>query len=95
MGIKPFRTGLASTSSFTVVTADEVLRDLRAEVLSPTTEDLDRERKCWHYRTLSSISNYLLVAQTRIQVEHYTRQSTDVWVLREFTYPQDQSHAAI
>lgn len=60
------------------------------EVLSPSTEDFDRGRKFWHYRALPSLSDYLLVAQTRLQVEHYTRQSTDIWMLQDFTQPQDR-----
>lgn len=60
------------------------------EVLSPSTEDFDRGRKFWHYRALPSLSDYLLVAQTRLQVEHYTRQSADIWMLQDFTQPQDR-----
>lgn len=60
------------------------------EVLSPSTEDFDRGRKFWYYRALPSLSDYLLVAQARVQVEHYTRQGADAWVLRDFTSLEDR-----
>jgi Uma2 family endonuclease len=52
------------------------------EVLSPSTEAFDRGEKFWRYRTwLPALTHYLLVAQSRPLVEHYLRQSDDVWVL--------------
>jgi Uma2 family endonuclease len=52
------------------------------EVLSPSTEAFDRGEKFWRYRTwLPSLTQYLLVAQSRPLVEQYLRQPNDVWVL--------------
>ena len=51
------------------------------EVLSPSTEAYDRGTKFEHYRTLESLTDYLLVAQDRPMVEHYVRQAADKWLL--------------
>ncbi|RRR72671.1 MAG: Uma2 family endonuclease [Candidatus Viridilinea halotolerans] len=51
------------------------------EVLSPATERYDRGMKFQHYRTLASLQEYLLLAQDRPYVEHFTRQADDKWLL--------------
>jgi Uma2 family endonuclease len=53
------------------------------EVLSPTTEAFDRGDKFEGYRRLKSVHDYLLVAQDRPHIEHYTRQSDGRWLLSE------------
>ena len=52
------------------------------EVLSESTERFDRGEKFVGYRSLSSLADYLLVAQTQARVEHYTRGGDGTWVLR-------------
>lgn len=52
------------------------------EVLSKSTEDYDRGTKFVHYRTLPSLTEYLLVSQDQIHVEHYMRESGG-WLLTE------------
>ncbi|MDZ7401888.1 MAG: Uma2 family endonuclease [candidate division KSB1 bacterium] len=54
------------------------------EVLSPTTENYDRGIKFTHYRTISSLTDYILVAQDNIHVEHYVRQSDRSWLFSEY-----------
>lgn len=54
------------------------------EVLSPSTESYDRGVKFEHYRTLESLSDYLLIAQDRAMVEHYTRQPDNRWLLSTY-----------
>lgn len=44
------------------------------EVLSPTTEAYDRTEKFARYRTIPSLRDYLLIAQDRPCIEHFTRQ---------------------
>ena len=62
--------------------ADTLLNPvLIAEILSPSTEAYDRGRKFEHYRTIPTLKEYLLVAQDRIQVDLYTRQSDGAWLL--------------
>ena len=57
---------------------------LLVEVLSPSTEAYDRGAKFRHYRTLSTLKQYVLVAQEEPLVEVYTRQEGGGWLLREF-----------
>lgn len=55
---------------------------LIVEVLSESTEDYDRGTKFAHYRTIPSLSEYVLVAQKEVHVEHFIRQA-DGWLLTE------------
>lgn len=60
------------------------------EVLSPSTENYDRGTKFEHYRTINSLSDYILVAQNKIHVEHYVRQSDRSWLFSEFKSFEDK-----
>ena len=53
------------------------------EVLSPSTEAYDRGEKFAHYRQLTSLQEYVLVAQDQIRVEHYRRQEKQ-WIFTDF-----------
>ena len=53
------------------------------EVLSKSTEDYDRLGKFALYRTIPSFQEYVLINQTRIQVEHYTKQAAKRWLLED------------
>ena len=55
---------------------------LVAEVLSESTERYDRGDKFASYRALPSLQEYLLVSQTKPQLEHYHRLSDGTWLLR-------------
>ncbi len=48
------------------------------EVLSPSTEAYDRGEKFAQYWRLGSLTDYVLVAQDRVRVEHFARQD-DGW----------------
>ncbi len=52
------------------------------EVLSPSTEAYDRGEKFAHYRQLTSLQEYVLVAQDQIRVEHYRRQERQ-WIFTD------------
>ena len=54
------------------------------EVLSPSTEAYDRGAKFEFYRTLESLSDFLLISQSRPIIEHYTRQTDDHWLLSTY-----------
>lgn len=54
------------------------------EVLSRSTEAYDRGEKWDAYQRLPSLSDYLLVAQTVAQVEHYQREAGGSWRYRRF-----------
>ena len=55
------------------------------EVLSRSTEAYDRGIKSERYRSIPSLSEYVLVAQDRVHVEHYVRQPEDRWLLEELS----------
>lgn len=54
------------------------------EILSRRTETYDRGAKFERYRAVPSLAEYLLVAQDRVHVELYTRQTDGSWLLREW-----------
>lgn len=60
------------------------------EVLSKSTEARDRGDKASAYRRLESLTDYVLVSQNRMSVEHYIRQSDGSWKIFEFTEPTDE-----
>jgi Uma2 family endonuclease len=63
-------------------TRDTLLNpSLIVEVLSPSTEAYDRGRKFEHYRSVESLSEYLLVSAERVSAELYTRQPDGRWML--------------
>ena len=49
------------------------------EVLSPSTEPVDRREKLLNYRRIASLAEYVLVSQERIKVEVYRRESSQTW----------------
>jgi len=55
------------------------------EMLSPSTEAYDRGAKFGFFRTLESLSDYLLVSQDGPLIELFTRQPADRWLLSTFT----------
>lgn len=56
---------------------------LIVEVLSKSTEACDRGQKSKHYRSLESLSDYLLIASEEIGTELFTRQPDGTWRLTE------------
>jgi len=54
---------------------------LIVEVLSPSTESIDRREKMLAYRTLSSLREYVLIAQDKRQIEVYRRDEAGEWSL--------------
>jgi len=59
-----------------------------AEVLSPTTEAYDRGGKFAHYRFVDSLQEYVLIAQERMQVDHFARMGQQ-WLLTSFSRPDE------
>ena len=55
-----------------------------AEVLSPTTEVIDRGEKLHHYQQIPSLQAYLLVAQDERRVEVY-RRAGELWTYQSIT----------
>jgi Uma2 family endonuclease len=54
------------------------------EVLSPSTED-----KFARYQRLSSLTDYILVSQHKMRVEHFHRQANGDWLLHVAEAPED------
>lgn len=58
---------------------------LIAQVISPTTERIDRNEKLFNYRQLSSLQEYILVEQSKMRVEVYRKVSQNNWLLETLT----------
>jgi Uma2 family endonuclease len=54
------------------------------EILSPSTEAYDRGDKFTRYKSISSFSEYLLVAQHRPHITQFFRQADGSWAYNEF-----------
>ncbi len=52
------------------------------EVLSESTENLDRREKLMNYQQLDSLKEYVLVSQDRIQVEVYRQETRGNWTVQ-------------
>jgi Uma2 family endonuclease len=55
---------------------------LIVEVLSESTERYDRGDKWLAYRTIPSLTDYVMISSTRREVEHYQRLPDGSWTLR-------------
>ncbi|HEY2405721.1 MAG TPA: Uma2 family endonuclease [Polyangiaceae bacterium] len=53
------------------------------EVLSPSTEQYDREEKFSHYRGIPSLQSYVLISQKERRLEVFSRNADGSWTLRE------------
>ncbi|MCW5851705.1 MAG: Uma2 family endonuclease [Anaerolineae bacterium] len=51
------------------------------EVLSPSTEKHDRRKKFESYKSLSSVTDYILVATDEALLDHFVRQPHEQWLL--------------
>ena len=54
------------------------------EVLSPSTRNYDRSEKFWHYRTIPTLQDYLLVDSEKVFVEHFRRIDKSEWILHDY-----------
>jgi Uma2 family endonuclease len=76
---------LASCADAGVACQDTIINPLAiAEILSDSTEKYDRGDKFRMYRSIPSFKEYLLVSQTAMQVEKFTKNETNQWVLSEY-----------
>jgi Uma2 family endonuclease len=58
---------------------------LIVEVLSPTTEQIDRGEKWEHFQRIPSLREYLLVNQSKPRIERYRRLPSGDWEYHEAT----------
>jgi Uma2 family endonuclease len=63
---------------------DEILNPLLiVEVLSPSTQGYDRGEKFRKYRSIPSLREYLLISQSEVYIEHYSKpEKSDIWQLQ-------------
>ncbi|MEM7534679.1 MAG: Uma2 family endonuclease [Chloroflexota bacterium] len=59
------------------------------EVLSPSTKAYDRGKKFEHYRTIPSLTEYILIEQDSHQIEHYVCQYDGTWQLTTSRHVSD------
>lgn len=100
MRVKITATGLYTYPDVVVVCGEPRFEDAEVdtllnpkvlcEVLSKSTEDYDRGKKFEHYRTVPSLSEYVLIAQEKPHVEHFVRQPSNQWLLSETSRLEDQ-----
>ena len=88
--IRTSPSGLYSYSDAVVSCGEDQVEDnsllnplLIVEVLSKNTENYDRGKKFELCRQIESFSEYVIVAQDRIYVEHHVRAS-QVWTMRVY-----------
>lgn len=88
----PDLTALCGQPSFEDFYGLEVLTNpnLIVEVLSPSTEAFDVGDKFTYYKSIESLTEYLLVAQDRPHVVLYTKRDEEVWLHREFNSLTDK-----
>jgi Uma2 family endonuclease len=63
---------------------------LIVEVLSPSTKSFDIGDKFTYYKSIESLTEYLLVDQDKPHVVLYTKQSANAWLHREFNALDDK-----
>jgi Uma2 family endonuclease len=91
----PYRYGdlsaLCGAARFEKIGGVDVLLNpaLIIEVLSPSTEDYDREGKFESYKSIESFCEYLLIAQDRPRVTQRVRRDSGAWETFEFNDLQD------
>lgn len=96
--VKVDETGLYTYPDVTVVRGRPEFEDTHVdtllnplvvvEVLSSSTEACDRGAKFAHYQRLPSVEEYLLIAQDRVQVDHFLRQG-EQWLLTPYRSMDD------
>ena len=62
------------------------------EVSSPTTERIDRNEKLPAYKRIQSLKEIVFVAQDRVRIEIFRRQSGDFWQTEVLTEPDEELH---
>ena len=93
MRVKPLAAGAYIYPDVVVVCGEPRLEDdyfdtllnptLVVEVLSKSTESYNRLAKSSYYRTIESLSEYLLVSQEEYRVEQYIKQAEGRWLLAD------------
>lgn len=72
------------SDSDTVDPYTETAPRLIVEVLSPSTATLDRQQKRLDYQKLDSLQDYVLIAQDRREVQVFSRDGANQWLVVTF-----------
>lgn len=77
---------VACNEASPLASGEQIVADplLVAEVLSPSTETIDRREKLAAYRRVPSVMEYVLISQDKQQVEIYRRQGDIGWFYLSF-----------
>ena len=60
------------------------------EILSPSTERIDRNEKLFVYQQIAGLQEYLIVAQDKMRVEFYQRDADGVWTKEVFSRADEE-----
>lgn len=104
MRVKAVQTEVYTYPDITVTCGEEAFEDARedsllnpviiVEVLSPSTEKVDRGKKFQSYRTIPSLREYVLIAQDDCRIERFVRYGENTWLLSEATGREAQLELA-
>ena len=93
MKVRASDASLYAYPDLTVVCGEPILHDDHGdvllnpvvifEVLSRSTEAYDRGEKFERYKTIETLTDYVLVSQDRPRLEHFSRQSDGTWKSEE------------
>jgi Uma2 family endonuclease len=83
----------AQTMDLSAVTVEDPV--LVVEVLSANTEPTDRREKLLAYRTLASLSEYVLISQDEAHVEIHRRRGDIGWEKIEYSGPETVELASV
>ncbi len=67
---------------------------LIVEVLSDSTEVIDRSYKFTYYKSIESFVEYILIAQDRPHVSQFVKQADNSWLNHEFNSLEESFHLA-
>lgn len=59
------------------------------EVLSKSTRSYDKDEKFSAYRSIESFTEYLLIDQYKLQVDHYSKTDKNQWLFKEYNQEND------
>jgi Uma2 family endonuclease len=81
--VYPDITVICGAPSFQDRTTDVITNpSILVEVLSAGTEEYDRGLKWTGYQQITSLTDYLLVTQSEVRVEHFRRNADGTWTYR-------------
>jgi Uma2 family endonuclease len=93
MKVRAGDAGLYAYPDLTVVCGEPLVHDDHGdvllnpvvifEILSRSTEAYDRGEKFERYKTIETLTDYVLVSQDRARLEHFSRQPDGTWSLTE------------